>query len=260
MLSASPGPGAVLADPAHGGHPLLTYLDAATGERAELSAAQLGGWAARTAHLLLDECRLTVGDRVAVLLPPHWQTAAVLFGAWSAGLSVAFHPAATAGLPRIGPGANGPFQVTFAALRRIDDWLEDVPPAEHRFALGLTPDAAPLAEVPDGYRDYVAAVRRHADTAPPYDAVRGGDAATVDGTTFAQWRRLAEEIAARHGFRAGDRVLVDTAHEHPVTWLLAPLVTGASIVLCANADADADALARHARREGATRVLSTTRP
>ncbi|MFD0820859.1 AMP-dependent synthetase, partial [Micromonospora zhanjiangensis] len=91
-------------------------------------------------------------------------------------------------------------------------------------------------------------------------AVRGGDAATVDGTTFAQWRRLAEEIAARHGFRAGDRVLVDTAHEHPVTWLLAPLVTGASIVLCANADADADALARHARREGATRVLSTTRP
>src|SRR5262249_20501901 len=58
--------------------PLLTYYDDATGERTELSAAALGAWASRTAGLLHEGCGLGVGGRVAVLLPPHWQTAAVL--------------------------------------------------------------------------------------------------------------------------------------------------------------------------------------
>ena len=237
-----------------GTRPLLTFCDEATGERVEFSAPALGGWAARTANLLLDGCGLGAGDRAAVLLPPHWQTAAVLLGTWSAGLSVAFHGAATAGLPRLGPGADGPFQVTFAALGRVDSWLEVVPAADHRFVLALAPDAAPLSEVPDGYRDYVDAVRAHGDAAPPYASVHGSDPASVDGTTFQQWRAVAEEVAARHGIRPGDRVLVDTAadsHE-PVFWLLAPLVAGASIVLCANADADA--VAACGRREGATRL------
>lgn len=65
--------------------PLLTYYDDATGERTELTAHQLGGWAARSAGLLRDDCGLRAGDRVAVLLPPHWRTAAVLLGAWAVG-------------------------------------------------------------------------------------------------------------------------------------------------------------------------------
>ena len=60
--------------------PRITYYDDATGERIELSTATLANWAAKTANLLRDELGATPGSRVAVLLPAHWQTAAVLFG------------------------------------------------------------------------------------------------------------------------------------------------------------------------------------
>ena len=88
--------------------PLLTYCDDTTGERTVLSPADLGAWTARTANLLVDVCGLGPGSRAAVLLPPHWQTAAVLLGAWSVGVSVSFEGAATAGLPRTEMVAVGP--------------------------------------------------------------------------------------------------------------------------------------------------------
>src|SRR5215469_9524557 len=109
--------------------PLLTFYDDATGERTELSAAALGGWASRTAALLHEGCGLGSGDRVASLLPPHWQTGAVLLGAWSAGLAVSFRLAATAGLPVLEPGADEPLDAVFVARNRLDSWLEDVPEA-----------------------------------------------------------------------------------------------------------------------------------
>ncbi|PRC45886.1 TIGR03089 family protein, partial [Mycobacterium sp. ITM-2017-0098] len=62
--------------------PRITYYDDATGERIELSTATLANWAAKTGNLLRDEMGATPGSRVAVLLPAHWQTAAVLFGIW----------------------------------------------------------------------------------------------------------------------------------------------------------------------------------
>jgi nucleotide-binding universal stress UspA family protein len=47
----------------------------------------------------------------------------------------------------------------------------------------------------------------------------------------------AADRAAQLGITAGARVLIDTAAHPEVTdWLLAPLVVGASIVLCANLD------------------------
>ncbi|WP_329108604.1 TIGR03089 family protein [Micromonospora sp. NBC_01699] len=234
--------------------PLLTYCDDATGERTELSVAALGRWVARTANLLVDGCRLHPGDRAAVLLPPHWQTAAVLLGAWSAGVSVAFHPMATAGLPRIGPGADLPVDVSFVAHNRIDNWLEDVPEAEHQFVLGLDPGAEPIREVPAGYRDYLVEVREHGDSAPSYASVRPTDAATVDGTSYREWATVAQGIAESRDLRPGDRVLVDTAgQEQPVVWLLAPLFAGASVILCHNL-APGTAESR-ARTEGATRVF-----
>jgi hypothetical protein len=49
--------------------------------------------------------------------------------------------------------------------------------------------------------------------------------------------RTAEERAAELGFTTGDRVLVDArSYPDPIDWLFAPLVSGASIVLCANLD------------------------
>lgn len=233
--------------------PLLTYYDDATGERTELSATELGRWAARTAGLLHVGCGLGAGNRIAVLLPAHWQTAAVLLGAWSAGLAVSFRLAATAGLPVLEPGADEPLDAVFVSRTRLDSWLEDVPEARHRFVLGLAPGATPLDEVPDGYRDYLAEVGRYTDSLPAYAPIARPAAATVDGTTFRQWGSLARELAETFDLRPGDRLLVDAAeHEHPVKWLLAPLSVGASVVLCANLDPTK----REARAttEGVTRV------
>jgi uncharacterized protein (TIGR03089 family) len=240
--------------PAETDRPLLTYYDDATGERAELSAVALGGWAARTASLLREGCGLGTGSRAAVLLPPHWQTAAVLLGAWSAGVAVSFRLAATAGLPVLEPGADEPLDVTFVARDRVDNWLEDVPEARHRFVLGLAPATAAMSEVPAGYRDYIAEVGQYPDNLPTYALVRQTDPASVDGTSYREWGSLARDIADMLDLRASDRLLIDAAeHEHPVKWLLAPLSVGASVVLCANLDPES--VAARAAAEHVTRVL-----
>jgi uncharacterized protein (TIGR03089 family) len=209
--------------------PLLTYYDDATGERTELSAVTLGGWAARTAGLLREGCGLGIGSRAAVLLPAHWQTAAVLLGAWSAGVAVSFRLAATAGLPVLEPGTDEPLDATFVANDR-------------------------LGEVPSGYRDYITEVRRYTDNLPTYALVRRTDPASLDGTSYQQWGSIAQDIAASLDLRAGDRLLLDAAeHEHPVKMLLAPLAAGASVVLCANLDREA--VASRAAAEHVTRIL-----
>lgn len=215
--------------------PLLTYLDDATGERATLTAPQLGDWAARSAGLLRDGCGLDPGSRVAVLLPPHWRTAAILVGAWSVGMAVSFRPRATAGLPVLEPGGDRPYDAVFVTPERLDDWLEDVPDGTHRYLVGTGPGQ--LAEVPVGWLDWSAEVLRHPATPPDYAAVHPGDPATPDGTSYGAWRRLAAEIAEQLDLRAGDKLLVDaTEHEQPLKWLLAPLAAGASVVICANHD------------------------
>ncbi len=223
--------------------PLLTYYDDATGERTELSAAALGGWAARTANLLVDGCGLRDGGRAAMLLPPHWQTAAVLLGSWAAGLSMNVHLAATAGLAPVGPDAGVPYDVVFAARTRLRSMIETVPAAPHRFVLGGEHK---------GHLDYLTEAGRHPDTFRPV-GVRRTDPASGDGTSFAEWGDLAREMATILDLYPGDRVLIDAAeNEHPVRWLLAPLAAGASIVLCANLDP-----ARVASRAAAERVTRT---
>src|SRR5262252_5702367 len=74
--------------------PLITYYDDATGERLDLSGATLGNWVAKTANLLVDGHGLGPGDVAAVVLPPHWLTAAVQLGCWSAGLAIGPDPGA----------------------------------------------------------------------------------------------------------------------------------------------------------------------
>jgi uncharacterized protein (TIGR03089 family) len=199
---------AVTRDPAR---PLLTWYDDATGERTELSGATLANWVAKTANLLVDGTGFAPGDRAAVLLPPHWQTAAVLLGCWAAGGSV------TGGPPE-------PVEVLFAAPARIEDavaWH-----AGERYATALAPLAAPLRAVPAGFTDYVVDVRAHGDQFTPYS---GGGPQDADLCVRAARR------AAEAGIGSDDRVLVDTArHPDPVDWLLAPLAAGATVVACAN--------------------------
>ncbi|MDG4829557.1 TIGR03089 family protein [Solwaraspora sp. WMMD1047] len=208
---------------------LFTYYDDATGERTALTAGELGKWAAATAALLTDGCGLGPGRQAGVLLPPHWQTAAVLLGAWAAGLQVSFRGWSTAGLAP----AGDPLDVTFVDRRRVDSWLDEVPSGRHRYVLGLAPGAAPT---PQGYQDYVHAVRPYLGAASPDTPLDLRGRATVDGTTFGQYGGLAVDIARSRGVGPGDRVLVDAAaSEEPLIWL-APLFAGASVVLCANLD------------------------
>src|SRR2546430_13689442 len=75
----------IAADPTR---PLLTWYDDGTGERVELSGATLGNWVAKTANLLVDGVAVAPGEAALVLLPPHWQSAAVLFGCSSVRLIV----------------------------------------------------------------------------------------------------------------------------------------------------------------------------
>ncbi|RKN43362.1 TIGR03089 family protein [Micromonospora endolithica] len=195
---------ATAADPTR---PLLTWYDDATGERTELSGATLTNWVSKTANLLVDELGLGSGGTAGVLLPPHWQTAAVLLGCWSAGLTVAEAP--------------GDVDVLFAAVDRLPDaekWS-----AGDRYALALDPFALPLRHVPAGFADYVLEVRAHGDHFTPYAA---GGAELVERA-----RRRADEL----GLARGARVLIDTAaHPDPLDWLLAPLTRRATVVLCAH--------------------------
>jgi hypothetical protein len=96
----------------------------------------------------------------------------------------------------------------------------------------------PLRELPSGFVDYVTEVRNFGDH------FRGAEVATDDVAlagpiemSHLSVLRTATGRAAELGIVGGDRVLIDTAaYPDPVDWLFAPLVAGASIVLCANLD------------------------
>ncbi|MDG4865022.1 TIGR03089 family protein, partial [Streptomyces sp. T-3] len=76
---------ALAADPAR---PLVTFYDDATGERVELSVATFANWVAKTANLLQGDLGAEPGDRLALLLPAHWQTAVWLLACSSVGVTV----------------------------------------------------------------------------------------------------------------------------------------------------------------------------
>jgi uncharacterized protein (TIGR03089 family) len=201
--------------------PLLTWYDDATGDRTELSGATLENWVAKTANLLVDGAGLGPGDAVAVLLPPHWQTAAVLLGCWLAGAAVDHGP------------EPQPVEALFTTPGRADEsaaWHTG-----ERYACGLLPMAAPLRQVPAGFADYVVEVRGQGDRFTAYQAVAAHDRA-VSGPVEASHLAVCRDAsgrAAELGIGAGDRVLIDAlAYPDPVDWLLAPLLVGASIVLC----------------------------
>ncbi|MDY7083828.1 MAG: TIGR03089 family protein [Actinomycetota bacterium] len=229
---------------------LLTYYDDRTGERFGLTPGELGAWTAATSALLTEGCGLGPGDTAAVLLPPHWQTAAVLLGAWSAGMRLSIRGWATAGLTP----AGDPLDVTFVERRRVGNWLDDVPDGRHQFVLGLAPHGEATGDVPQGYRDYTSSLRPYLGAHPPRHEFQEHLPAVADGTTYREYAQTAAAVAERNGIRSGDRVLIDTAEqEQPLIWLLGPLSVGASIVLCAHLDASL--LDDRIAREGITQVL-----
>jgi uncharacterized protein (TIGR03089 family) len=233
--------------------PLLTSYDDATDARVELSAATLANWVAKTANLLQDECDIGPGSTVALALPVHWQTAAVLLGAWSCGAAVL-----DTALEDDGRAAGA--DVVLAAQDRLpalEEGYDDTSPAE-LWGLSLHPLGLGMTGYAGAARDFAVEVRTHGDVFFPYREPDPADPGLLVGEASLSLGSLtaaAGELAGRLGLTDGDRVLVDertAAEAGPVAWLLAPLAAGASLVLCRNAAAD-----RLAARAEAERVTAT---
>ncbi|WP_197696113.1 TIGR03089 family protein [Mycobacterium sp. E1715] len=215
--------------------PRITYYDDATGERIELSAVTLANWAAKTGNLLRDELGAGPGSRVAILLPAHWQTAAVLFGVWWIGAEAVLEP-----------GAADLALCTAGRLDEADSMAGEVA------VLSLDPFGRPAADLPIGVTDYATAVRVHGDQIVaerhpgPALAGRSVDEVLADCQSSAAARELT----------AKDRVLSTAAWPGPrelVDGLLAILAVGASLVQVAHPDPSA--LAHRIETEKVTRVL-----
>jgi uncharacterized protein (TIGR03089 family) len=217
--------------------PRITYYDDATGERTELSAVTLGNWAAKTGNLLRDELGAGPSSRVAVLLPTHWQTAAVLFGVWWIGAEVVLG----------GFSAD----VALCTAARLDE-ASDMAGAGEVAVLSLDPFGHPAPDLPVGVTDYATAVRVHGDQIVaerhpgPALAGRSVDEVLAD----------CQSSAAARGLTSADRVLSAASWDRPaelVDGLLAVLAVGASLVQVANPDPTA--LPRRIETEKVTRVL-----
>ncbi|OBI72196.1 TIGR03089 family protein [Mycobacterium sp. E740] len=199
--------------------PRITYYDDATGERIELSTATLANWAAKTANLLRDELGAGPSTRVAVLLPAHWQTAAVLFGVWWIGAEVVL---------------GGQADIALCTAERLADADAAVGTGEIA-VLSLDAFGKPAADLPVGVTDYATAVRVHGDQISPERA----PGPALDGRTVDEVLTAAAESAATQGLTPSDRVLAstgwDTADEL-IERLVAVFAVGASLVQVANPD------------------------
>jgi uncharacterized protein (TIGR03089 family) len=214
---------AVLA--AQPGRPLITFYDDADGQRVELSARSMANWVAKTHFLLADSLGLGVGDAALVALPAHWISVAVLFGCWSAGLSVG----ASAAPADVSVAFTTP--ATLAATAGVPDV----------FAVAVDSLTGGFGgTAPAGSSDFVGAVRPQPDTwASVHSPAMAGDPA-IGSLTRAEVAARAAKRAADLGLVTGARVLSERPWSDDADWidsLLAPLTVGASIVLVANADA-----------------------
>ena len=199
--------------------PRITYYDDATGERIELSAVTLANWAAKTGNLLRDELGAGPSSRVAVLLPAHWQTAAVLFGVWWIGADVVL--------------GGSDADVALCTEGRIDE--ADATGAGEVAVLSLDPFGRPAPDLPVGVTDYATAVRVHGDQIVaerhPGPALAGR---SVDAVLAA-----CQQAATTRTLTASDRVLSTASWDTPddlIDGLLTVLAVGGSLVQVANPD------------------------
>ena len=210
--------------------PRITYYDDASGERIELSTVTLANWAAKTANLLRDEFGAGPGSRVAVLLPAHWQTSAVLLGVWWIGAEVVL---------------SGAADVALCTRDRLDE--ADSSGAAEVAVLSLDPFGKPAEDLPIGVTDYATAVRVHGDQIVAERApgpALGGQ--SVDDV-LASARRRAESL----GLSDSERVMALVGL--PAEDLLAVLASGASLIQVVNADPAV--LQRRRATEKVTRLL-----
>jgi uncharacterized protein (TIGR03089 family) len=213
---------ALAADPAR---PFVTFYDDATGERVELSVATFANWVAKTSNLLQGELAAGPGDRLALLLPAHWQSAVWLLACSSVGV-----------VADVG-GDAAPADVVVSGPDTLDQARAC---GGERVALALRPLGGRFPEPPAGFADYAVEVPAQGDRFAPYAPVNpDAPALMIDGATLtgAQLVERAREDAAALGLVQGSRLLSGRSYD---TWdglsagLFAPLAAGASVVLCRN--------------------------
>ncbi|MFL6077316.1 MAG: TIGR03089 family protein [Mycobacteriales bacterium] len=219
--------------------PLVTFYDDATGERVELSAVTFGNWVAKTANLLAD-LDVEAGDDVGILLPTHWQTAAVLAAVWTHG--------AAAWVGRTAIMAAGQVPVLFADVARLDQAiaLRDGEHCQDLVVLPLKPLGGRLddgqAASADGVHDYAATVLampdvyQVVDLPAPDQRVLAIDDVEVSAADLVG---LAVERAEAMGLSTMDRVLFTGSYAELaglLDGLLVPLAGNASLVLVRNPD------------------------
>lgn len=221
---------AALLDPLRSGvaaaRPLITFYDDSTGERIELSGTTTANWTAKTANLLRDECDVEPGTPVALLLPAHWQTAAVLLGAWYCGAEVVDTPTEA--------------EWVLCDADRVDLALA-AGPSGRVVALSLDAFGKGIPGLPSGVIDFATEVRLHGDEFVAWEPVPD-DTPALAGATVADVLADARARAAALGLTASDRVLSTMDWTHPAglgDGLLAVLAAGASLVQVRNPAADA---------------------
>jgi uncharacterized protein (TIGR03089 family) len=237
---------ALAADPVR---PLVTFYDDATGERVELSVATFANWVAKTANLLQSELSVEPGDRVALLLPAHWQTAAWLLACSSVGViaDVGGDPGAADAVVS-GPDALDAARACSGA----------------RVALALRPLGGRFPQRPEGFVDYAVEVPGQGDRFVPFAPVDPEEPALiVAGREFsgAEVVERARDEATVLGLTGPtSRILSGLPYD---TWdglnagLYGPLATGGSVVLCRHlSELGEEALAKRIDSE---RVTTTAR-
>ena len=221
--------------------PRITYYDDATGERIELSAVTLANWAAKTGNLLRDEMGAGPASRVALLLPAHWQTAAVLFGVWWIGAEAV-----------LGAGPADLALCTAERLDEADSSLHMTAAGGEVAVLSLDPFGRPVPDLPIGVTDYATAVRVHGDQIVP----EASPGPALAGRSVDEILADCESSSAARELTSTDRVLSSASWTEPrelVDGLLSILAVGASLVQVANPDPSA--LQRRIETEKVTRIL-----
>lgn len=207
--------------------PLVTFYDDATGERVEFSVATLANWVAKTANLLQDELSVEPGERVALLLPAHWQAAVWLLAC------------AETGAVAVVDGDPAVAEVVVAGPDRLEE--ARVCPGE-RIALSLRPLGARFPQQPEGFADYAVVVPGQGDAFTAYTPPGPEDVVlVVEGQEFTAGQVVdrARADASALGLVPGSRLMSQLSYgDWPglSAGLFAPLAAGSAVVLCRNAE------------------------
>lgn len=190
--------------------PFITYYDAASGERVELSATTTSNWVAKTSNFLIDSLDAELGVRLRLDVPTHWESLVWILAAWNVGVTLAD---ADTSIGVVGPSLEA------------DE--------ETRVALSLRPMGLRFAEEPAGFIDYNAEVLGHSDYFQSFDPPSPGSLA-ID----LESRRLTHSEAYAAAIPDDSRRLLEPgALARDCLTLIGACRGNGSLVIVANADA-----------------------